>query len=206
MLTLHTWDTTTGRKPIILLEEIGLPYEIRPIDLTAGAQHAPEFRVLNPWERIPVLVDEDAGTIFESNAILWHLATKTGQFIGEGQESLQVMQWLFVQGGSVAHRLGAYSLQRSQVADPDRPELGRARAEAGRVLEVLEALLAGRRYFAGQYSVADIAFLPQLRREMEQVEHAGRFPGAAELAGALPGPSGGGEGLRSADRGSGIGV
>jgi len=176
MLTLYTWDTTTGRKPIILLEEIGLPYEIRPVDLEAGAQHTAKFRALNPLEKIPVLVDEDAGTIFESNAILWHLATKTGQFIGEGQESLQVMQWLFVQGGSVAHRLGAYNLLRGRLADPQAPELVRHRAEAGRVLEVVEALLTGRRYFAGQYSVADIAFLPQLRREMAEAEHTGRFP------------------------------
>ena len=176
MLTLYTWDTTTGRKPIILLEEIGLPYEIRPVDLEAGAQHALEFRALNPLERIPVLVDDDAGTIFESNAILWHLATKTGQFIGEGQESLQVMQWLFVQGGSVAHRLGTYNLLRGRLADPQAPELVRHRAEAGCVLEVVEALLTGRRYFAGQYSVADIAFLPQLRREMAEAEHTGCFP------------------------------
>jgi GST-like protein len=176
MLTLYTWDTTNGRKPIILLEEIGLPYEIRPVDLGAGAQHAPEFRALNPMQKIPVLVDEDAGTIFESNAILWHLATRTGQFLGEGQESLRVMQWLFVQGGSVAHPLGNYNILRNQIADPERIELARHRAEAEHVLTALEGVLTGQRYFAGQYSVADIAFLPQLRRELGEAEHEGRFP------------------------------
>jgi GST-like protein len=175
MLTLYTWDTTNGRKPIIMLEEIGLPYDIHPVDLGAGAQHTAEFRALNPLERIPVLVDEDAGTVFESNAILWHLASKTGQLLGEGRESLRVMQWLFVQGASASHPLSNYRVLRRQDAPP-AAELARHRAEALRVLEALEASLAGRRYFAGQYSVADIAFVPQLRRELGEAEHEGKFP------------------------------
>lgn len=176
MLTLHTWDTTNGRKPIILLEEIGLPYEIQPVDIGAGAQHTAAFRALNPLGKIPVLVDDDAGTIFESNAILWHLATRTGQFLGEGRESLRVMQFLFVQGASVAPPLGNYNLLRNRTADPPPGELARHRAETVRVLAALEASLAGRRYFAGQYSVADIAFVPLLRRELGEAEHAGAYP------------------------------
>lgn len=176
MLTLYTWDTCNGRKPLILLEEIGLPYEIRPVDIGAGAQHTPAFRALNPLEKIPVLVDEDDGAIFESNAILWHLASKTAQFLGEGRESLRVMQWLFVQGASVAHPLRNYDMLRHHVADPPAGGLAHHRAETERVLAALEASLTGRRYFVGQYSVADIAFVPQLRRELAEAEHAGRFP------------------------------
>ena len=123
-----------------------------------------------------MLVDEDAGVIFESNAILWHLASKTGQFLGEGRESLQVMQWLFVQGASVAHPLGNYSRLRHHVADPPAAGLAHHRAETERLLAVLEVALTGRHYFAGQYSVADIAFVPLLRRELAEAEHAGRFP------------------------------
>jgi GST-like protein len=176
MLTLYTWDTPNGRKPVILLEEIGLPYDIRPVDIGAGAQHTPEFRALNPLEKIPVLVDEDDGAIFESNAILWHLASKTGQFLGEGRESLRVMQWLFVQGASVAPPLGNYHTLRHRVADPPAAGLAHHRAETERMLAALESALTGRRYFAGQYSVADIAFVPQLRGELEEAEHEGRFP------------------------------
>ena len=111
-----------------------------------------------------------------SNAILWHLASKTGQFLGEGRELLRVMQWLFVQGASVAPLLSNYHSLRHCVADPPAAGLAHYRAETERVLVALEATLTGQRYFVGQYSAADIAFVPHLRRELDEAEHTGRFP------------------------------
>jgi GST-like protein len=175
MFTLYTWGTTSGRKPLILLEELGLPYEVRPVDINSGAQHAPEFRALNPIGRIPVLVDEDGVVLSESNAILWHLGSLTGQLMGDGLESLRVMQWLFVQGATTAPPLSEYWLLR-QMQDPPPSELARQRDNAERVLAALETALTGSRYFAGHFSIADIAFVPQLKRELAEAEHAGRWP------------------------------
>jgi GST-like protein len=176
MLTLHTWDTPNGRKPLILLEELQLPYDIVAVDLKAGGQNDPALRALNPLCRIPVLVDEDIGPIFESNAILWHLATKTGQLLGEGRDSVRVMQWLFVQAAAADPALGHYFRLRHRIADPSPGELARQRGEALRVLTVLDGHLATSRYFAGSFSIADIAFIPQLRRELAEPEHAGAWP------------------------------
>jgi GSH-dependent disulfide-bond oxidoreductase len=176
MLTLYTAATTNGRKPLIMLEEIGLAYDVRAVDLAAGAQHESAFRALNPMERIPVLVDDDAGTVFESNAILWHLATLTGRLLGEGRDSLRVMQFLFMQSASVVHPLGNWWRLRHRTEKPDPGELAYHEAEGIRVLTALEAVMTGAKYFAGSFSIADIAFIPQLKREMDAPEHAGQWP------------------------------
>ena len=81
MLTLYTWGTTNGRKPIIALEELRLAYELRPVDIAHKAQRAPAFLKMNPLGKIPVLEDPDVGFLTESNAILFHLATTTGRRI-----------------------------------------------------------------------------------------------------------------------------
>src|SRR3984957_16057588 len=84
MIDLYTWTTPNGRKPAIMLEECGLEYSVHPINIRNGDQFKPEFVKICPNSKIPAIVDHDAGvSIFESGAILVHLAEKTGKFLGE---------------------------------------------------------------------------------------------------------------------------
>src|SRR4051812_37879301 len=99
MLTIHTWTTPNGLKPLILLEELGLDYEIRWVNLGKGEQHQPDYLRINPNGKIPALVD-DGVPMFESGAILIHLAEKTGLFLASsGPARTDALGWLFFQVG-----------------------------------------------------------------------------------------------------------
>jgi GST-like protein len=161
MHTAYVADTPNGRKLIIALEELGLDYRIRHVDLGAGEQFAPEFLQISPNNKIPALVDEGTGqSLFESCAILFHLGLATGKLM---PDSDAVLQWLFLQAASVGPMLG--QLWWFRHAAPERNEMALARytRETQRLYGVVERRLAVSRHIAGdEYSMADIAFYPWL--------------------------------------------
>ena len=148
-LIVHNWPTPNGKKIFIMLEELGLPYDIRFVDIDSSEQFRSDFLAISPNNKIPALVDHDeAGgrlTVFESGAILTYLADRHGRFLApSGQARLDALAWLFWQVGG----LGPIAIERYT-------------GEVGRLLGVLEARLAQMRYLAGdEFSIADIAAYP----------------------------------------------
>jgi GST-like protein len=161
MLDLYTWGTPNGYKASIMLEECGLPYTVRPVNLREGQQRTSEFLALNPNAKIPVLVDKKANrTIFESGAILLYLAELSGLLMPKDMaDRYAVIQWLMWQVGGVGPMFGQAShFARHQPANTYGVE--RYQAEANRLLGVLNEALEQNPYVAGDYSIADIMIFP----------------------------------------------
>ena len=166
MLHLYTWNTPNGIKPLLMLEECGLDYELHAVDISAGEQKADDFLTVNPNGRIPALVDTDhAGSaaigearglrLFESGAILLHLARLTNRFLpSEPQALADAMSWTFWQVGGLGPMVGQAHWFRSNA--PDGPGLARYRDESARLLGVMERGLSDREFLAGDYSIADM--------------------------------------------------
>ncbi|MBV7394052.1 glutathione S-transferase family protein [Mameliella sediminis] len=166
---LYTAATMNGYKPVIFLEEAGVPYDLTFIDFSKSEQKAPDYLKLNPNGKIPTIEDRAEGrAIFESGAILWHLAEKYGQFLPEGAaERSEVMQWLFFQVGHVGPMMGQ-AMYFQRIAAPNGHEepfsIKRYRDETRRLLEVLDTRLEGRDWLAAdQYTIADMAVYPWAR-------------------------------------------
>lgn len=163
MLELFTAPTPNGWKVTIMLEECGLDYELRTLDLGKGEQREPWFLEISPNGRIPAIRD-DGFPVFESGAILHYLAEKTGRFLPETpRERWRVLQWLHWQMGGVGPMVGqSISFQRYI---PEDVPYAKARyvAESRRLFEVLDAQLDGRDYVCGDVSIADFAIYPWVR-------------------------------------------
>ena len=160
VITLHTAATPNGHKISIALEELGLPYDLRVLDLAAGAQKRPEFLALNPNGRIPAIVDHDAGdfAVFESGAILIYLAEKTGRLMpADAKGRSRVIQWLMFQMGGVGPMMGQANVFFRYFPQKIQPAIDRYQAEGRRLFEVLDGHLARHEWLAGDYSIADIA-------------------------------------------------
>lgn len=164
MLDIYVWSTPNGRKPLILLEELGLPYTLRPVDLGKRQQLEEAFLAINPNGKIPALVDEpgtDRETrVFESGAILIYLAEKGGRFLPkEGQARADALAWLMFQMGGIGPMLGQYGhFARHEEKIPYAIE--RYKKESERLLSVLDGRLASAPFLAGEYGIADIATYP----------------------------------------------
>ncbi|MGH1345114.1 MAG: glutathione S-transferase family protein [Nannocystales bacterium] len=160
MLTLYTARTPNGFKASIALEELGLRYEVYPVDLESKEQKHPAFLALNPNGRIPVLVDHDANdlVIFESGAILIHLAERTGRLLPEGSAGRSVaLQWLMFQVGGLGPMMGQANVFHRYAPERIPYATERYQRETRRLLEVLNTRLGESEYLAGAYSIADIA-------------------------------------------------
>lgn len=167
MIDLYTWSTPNGRKVSIMLEEVGLPYRVLPINILKDEQFAPEFLAVSPNNKIPAIVDHDSQTsIMESGAILLYLADKTKQLMPENPSARwQATEWLMWQMGGAGPMLG--QAHHFVHFNPDKSDYAKARyaTEAQRLYGVLDRRLADKRYLAGeQYSVADIATWPWIAR------------------------------------------
>lgn len=165
MIELHTARTPNGYKISIMLEEIGLPYRVVKISLSKGEQFAPSFAEISPNAKIPAIVDHDTGQrIFESGAILIHLAEKSGRFLPQdARERMNVLQWLFFQVGSIGPMLGQL-WHFVDLTGPVPYALERYRKETLRLYGVVDRQLAKAPYIAGEeYSIADIANWTWLR-------------------------------------------
>lgn len=162
MIDLYTFTTPNGRKPAIMLEEVGLPYTIKLINIAKGEQHSPEYVAINPNGKIPALVDRETKlTIFESGAILIYLAEKTRQFLpADLEKRFEVIEWLMFQMGGVGPMFGQLLHFRNAASERIDYAIHRYEHETLRLLGVLDAQLVKHEFVAGDYSVADMAIYP----------------------------------------------
>ena len=166
MIDLYTAATPNGRKVSIALEELGLAYTVRPVDLQAGDQRAPGFLARNPNGRIPVIVDHDDNgwVVFESGAILVYLAERCGRLMpADARGRSGVMQWLMWQMSALGPMQGQANVFQRYFPQRLPAVIARYEAEVARLYAVMETHLARHEYLAGDYSVADIACWPWLR-------------------------------------------
>jgi GST-like protein len=190
MIQLYTWGTPNGKKVSIMLEEVGLPYTVHPINLQQGDQFKPEYLALNPNNKIPTIVDDDGPdgkslTLFESGAILMYLAEKSGQlWPADTRQRYAVTQWLMFQMGGIGPMFGqANYFYRLEEKVPYAIE--RFHKEARRLYNVLDQELGRRDYLAGDYSIADIATYPWVgRHEMHHVKLE-EYPNVKRWFGAI---------------------
>jgi len=183
MITLHTWGTPNGHKISIALEELGLPYEVRKVNITRNEQFDPAFLALNPNNKIPVIVDEDGPggapiTLFESGAILIYLAEKTGRLLPtEPRTRYEALQWLMLQMGSIGPMLGQAHHFLRFAPEVIPYAIDRYSKEAIRLYGVLNGHLRTRDWLAGDaYSIADIATFPWIARHEWQGIDLARYP------------------------------
>lgn len=196
MITLYTWSTPNGRKVSIALEELGLPYEVRPIDITRNEQFSPDFLALNPNNKIPVIVDNEGPegrpiTVIESGAILLYLAGKAGKLLPADLRSrLEAIQWLMFQMGSVGPMLGQAHHFLRFAPEVIPYAIDRYSKEATRIYGVLNTRLSTHEWLGGEnYSIADIACFPWIARHDWQGIDLKRFPALKrwfEQVGARP--------------------
>ena len=166
MIRLFTAPTPNSHKVSIVLEELGLPYEVVAIDLAKKQQAEDWFLAMNPNGRIPVIADLDAGghVVFESGAIMVYLAEKAGRLIpSDPRQRSIVMQWLMFQMSGIGPMMGQ-AATFSRYFPKQIPEaIARYQHESRRLYEVLDRHLHGREYLADAYSIADIASYCWLR-------------------------------------------
>jgi GST-like protein len=166
MIDFYTWSTPNGRKISIFLEEVGLPYAVKSVNIEKGEQFAPEFSKISPNEKIPAIVDTETGiTLMESGAILLYLAEKTGRFLPqEPRARMHVIEWLMWQMGGFGPMLGqAHHFLKYHPTVSDYAN-ARYHKEAKRLYSVLDRRLADREYVVDEYSIADIAIWPWAAR------------------------------------------
>ncbi|QJP17660.1 glutathione S-transferase family protein [Starkeya sp. ORNL1] len=163
MIRFYFHPTPNPAKVALYLEEAGLPYEAIPVDTSRGEQHAPAFRAINPNGKVPAIVDSKGPggrevRVFDSTAILLHLAEKTGEFLGKPEDRPELLSWLLF----IASGLGPFSGQavHFQYAAPEGLgyAVNRYRREAERHYKVLDDHLAGREFIVGEsYTIADMS-------------------------------------------------
>jgi GSH-dependent disulfide-bond oxidoreductase len=184
MLDLYYWPTPNGWKVAIMLEEVGLPYRVVPVNIVRGAQFQPGFLALNPNNRIPAIVDhEPIGggaplSMFESGAILLYLAEKTNKLMPAGARArYETTQWLMWQMGGFGPMLGQTHHFRKFATDRIVYAIERYTNEANRLYGVLNRQLAEREYIAGaSFTIADVACFPWASLHTDQGQTLDEFP------------------------------
>jgi GSH-dependent disulfide-bond oxidoreductase len=168
MIELHYWPTPNGHKITMFLEEAGLPYEIKPVNIGRGDQFTPEYLKISPNNKMPAIVDTDplgGGkplSLFESGAILQYLAEKSGKFMPvAARERYVVMEWLFWQVGGLGPMLGQNHHFNRYAPEKIPYAIDRYVNETHRLYGVLNGRLDGRAFIAGaDYTIADMAAYP----------------------------------------------
>jgi len=170
MIEVYSWATPNGHKVHIMLEECGLPYRVKAVNIGAGDQFKPEFLAVSPNNKIPAIVDSEGPdgkpiSLFESGAILVYLAAKTGRFMpADLRAKYEVLQWLMFQMGGVGPMLGQTHHFRVYAPEKINYAIDRYTNEAKRLYSVMNKRLAKSKYIAGaEYSIADISVFPWLR-------------------------------------------
>lgn len=164
MIDFYTAATPNGQKVAILLEELQLSYKQHNISLKDGEQKKPEYIAMNPNGRIPVIIDHDgankaAMTVFESGAIMYYLAEKTGRFFGKDlEQKTKVMQWLMFQMAGIGPMFGNYYFGKNSLKPQNDAYIERFEKEAKRLISVFELGLQRNKYIAcDEYTIADMA-------------------------------------------------
>lgn len=187
MIDLYFWPTPNGHKITIALEEMGLEYRLKPINIGKGDQFKPSFLAISPNNRMPAIIDHDADTndgkpqaLFESGAILLYLAEKTGKFMPTSpSQRLEVLEWLMWQMGGVGPMLGQ-AHHFIKFAKHKLPyAIQRYSNEANRLYGVLNRRLADRQFVADEYSIADMAIYPWTRTYTDQNVRLEDYPNVA---------------------------
>ena len=162
MIDLYTFTTPNGRKPAIMLEEVGLAYNTIKIDITKGEQFESEFVKINPNSKIPAIVDQETDiAVFESGAILIYLAEKTDSLLPtEPKNRSQVIEWLMFQMANVGPMFGQLGHFRKSAPEEISYAISRYEKETLRLYGVLDKQLEKHEYLAGDYSIADVATYP----------------------------------------------
>jgi GST-like protein len=184
MIDLHYWPTPNGWKISIMLEECELAYRVIPVNIGRGAQFTPEFLAISPNNRIPAIVDDDPPgggepvSVFETGAILWYLAEKTGRLLPQTlRERKTVHEWLMWQMGGLGPMLGQHGHFLLYAPEKIPYAIDRYSRETRRLYGVLDAQL-GRTgaFIAGDYSIADIACFPWIMTHKRQGLTLDDFP------------------------------
>jgi len=187
-IELHYWPTPNGWKVSIALEEMGLPYELKPVNIGKGEQFTPQFLAISPNNRMPAIVDPEGPdgrpiSIFESGAILQYLARKSGRFYGDGERKrVEIDQWVFWQMANLGpiagntHHFRQYA--PSFIHDQRQVAYGAIRFtnETNRLYGVLEKQLEGKDFVCGDYSIADMAIWPWIVPWKNQGQNIEHFP------------------------------
>jgi GST-like protein len=183
-IELYYWPTPNGHKISILLEELKLPYVMKPVNIGAGEQFAPAFLKISPNNRMPAIIDpKGAGgkpiSIFESGAIMQYLGRKTGKFYPKDErQRVAVEEWLFWQVGG----LGPMAGQANHFLNYSKEDLTypkkRYTDEVHRLFGVMDKQLTGRKFLAGAYSIADMACLSWVKSST-RFQPLGDFPNLA---------------------------
>ena len=182
MINVYSWPTPNGHKIHIMLEECGLPYTVHAVDIGAGDQFEPEFLQISPNNKIPAIVDTEGPdgeliSLFESGAILTYLAGKTGRFMPQDVRGKYVaLQWLMFQMGSVGPMLGQAHHFRLYAPEKIEYAINRYTNESKRLYGVMDRRLGQAEYFAGSYSIADMAIFPWARSHANQGVDLAEFP------------------------------
>jgi len=181
-IDFYFWPTPNGRKIRIMLEECGLTYRIKPVDIGKGDQFKPGYLKISPNNKMPAIVDPDGPghepiSIFESGAILQYLGRKTGKFYPRDERGrVEVDQWLFWQVGGLGPMAGQAHHFRHYAKKKVPYGIERYTAEVTRLYGVLEKRLKGRDGFAGDYSIADIASFPWILNWEKQGQDLADYP------------------------------
>ncbi len=183
MIDLYTWPTPNGHKIHIMLEETGLDYRVIPVDINKGDQFESAFLAISPNNKMPAMVDPQGPggepfSLFESGAILIYLAEKTGQFLPtEPRARHTVLQWLMFQMGGIGPMLGQAHHFRVYAREKIPYAIERYTNEATRLYHVLDRRLEVSEWVGGpDYSIADMATWPWLRRPERQGQNLADFP------------------------------
>ena len=186
MIDLYTWGTPNGRKVSVMLEELGTPYQAFPVNINKDEQFAPDFLRISPNNKIPAIVDHappasfgpGPHAVFESGAILWYLAEKSGRFIPADPRGRSVcLQWLMFQMGGLGPMLGQAHHFRRFAPDQIPYAIKRYTDETARLYKVMNFRLEASAYMAGpDYTIADIACFPWIARHEWQGQKLSDYP------------------------------
>jgi GST-like protein len=183
MIDLYYWTTPNGHKISIFLEETGLEYRVRPVNIGRGEQFNPEFLEISPNNRIPAIVDRepaDGGeplALFESGAILEYLADKSGRFLPRsGRERYTVLAWLHWQMAGLGPMAGQNHHFRNYAPEQIDYAVERYINETSRLYRVLDTRLDGREYIGEDYSIADMAVYPWVKPYDKQGQDINAYP------------------------------
>ena len=191
MIELYTWGTPNGKKASIMLEEVGLPYNVHPVNITQGDQFKPDYVAVNPNSKIPAIADSEGPggrpiSVFESGAILIYLAEKTGKMLSRDPVArIEAIEWLMFQMGGVGPMFGQAHHFLRQVKEPNPYGAERYTKETQRLYGVLNARLGKAEYLAGDYSIADIATYPWVWRHEWHLVDLAEFPNVARWFAAI---------------------
>ncbi len=182
-IDLYYWPTPNGKKVTIFLEEVGLPYNLMPVDITAGEQFDEEFLRISPNNKMPAIVDSEGPdgepiSVFESGAILLYLAEKTGRFMPSSpRQRYEALQWLMFQVSSVGPMLGQAHHFRGYAPEEIPYAVDRYTNEAARLYGVMDSRLSEVEYFVDDdYSIVDMAIYPWVASHKKQGQKIEDFP------------------------------